>query len=233
MVSSNVIADKRAFYQRADVARGYEGQRFGGRAGRRILERELALALTLLPPGGRVADVGSGPGILAEALQRRGDRALACDASLEMLRLARARGVLNAVQADAFSLPLAAGAFDHVASVRLLFHFRDVLPLLAELRRIVGPGGSLVCDTYTWSLRSLAPLGRERWGGKVATIGGASFRALATTAGWRVSEERRCFLLSPFVCRLLPLRLTLLLERLERRVPSALLCRSFWKLVAR
>lgn len=232
MGAPQAVVEKRTFYQRPEVAEGYEAQRFGGRTGQHILQRELDMALSLIPRGGQVADVGSGPGILAEALQRRGDRPIACDTSLEMLRIARRRGVRAAVQADAFALPLADGACDNASSIRLLFHFQDVTPLLKELRRVVRPGGTLVCDTYTWSLRSLAPIGRQRWGAKVASLSSERFREQAAEAGWRVREERRCFLTSPFVYRLLPLPLALTLERIERRVPSRLLCRSFWKLEA-
>ena len=231
-MASRAVLEKRSFYQRLEIAEGYEAQRFGGRTGRHILRREIDLALSLIPAGGRVADVGSGPGILAEALQRRGDRAVACDTSLEMLRIARQRSVRDTVQADAFALPLVDGAFDNASSIRLLFHFQDVVPLLTELRRVVRPGGTLVCDTYTWSTRSLVPIGRQRWGSKVATLSSRRFREQASEAGWRVREERRCFLVSPFVYRLLPIPIALTLERLERRVPSRLLCRSFWRLEA-
>lgn len=139
---------------------------------------------------------------------------------------------LALVQADAFSLPLAPGACDAVTSLRVLFHFDDVRPLLKEMRRATRPGGRLVCDTSAWSPRSLLPLGRGRWGERVATISRQRFRAIAQAAGWKVVEERPCFLISPYMYRRLPLPLVRRLERLERHLPEPLLCRVFWGLEA-
>ena len=226
------VAEKRAFYRRPEVAGSYEAQRFGGASGERVNARELALVAELLPAGGRVADVGCGTGRLTAALRRRGDTVVPCDASLAMLAVAVRQGAGPCVQADAFALPLADGACDGAASVRLLFHFADPAPLLRELRRITRHGGVLVCDTYSWSPRSRLPLGRRRWGARVATIRRDAFLRLAVSVGWSLRAARPCFLVSPYVYRRLPLLAVRLLERLERRVPRPLLCRTFWALEA-
>jgi len=113
-----------------------------------------------------------------------------------------------------------------------LFHFAQPGPLLAELRRIVQPGGVLVCDTYSWSARALVPLGRRRWGAGVSTIRRGEFCRLAASLGWRVVTEYPCFLISPYIYRRLPLPFVRVLERLERRLPTVLLCRVFWALEA-
>jgi len=224
--------EKRSFYRRVDVADTYDAQRFGGDSGARVNARELALACDLLPAGGVVADVGCGTGRLTKALRGRGDRVIPCDASLAMLRVAGRGGAGPAVQADAFALPLSDGACDGIATVRFLFHFADPAPLLRELRRVTSAGGTLVCDTYSWSPRSLLAVGRQRWGARVATVGRDEFRSLARAAGWDLRVARPCFLISPYVYRRLPLPVVGVLERLERRVPRFLLCRTFWALEA-
>jgi SAM-dependent methyltransferase len=225
-------AEKRDFYRLTGVAGAYEAQRFGGASGAHVNARELALVCALLPPGGPYADVACGTGRLTSALRLRGDLVLPCDSSLAMLRVAQRNGVGPVVQADAFRLPVSDAGCAGAVTLRLLFHFADPAPLLRELHRIVRPGGTLVCDTYTWSARALLPLGRERWGAGVSTIGRARFQALAAACGWSVREQRPCFLLSPYIYRRLPLPVVRRLERLERRLPAALLCRAFWQLEA-
>lgn len=226
------VAEKRAFYRLEDVAGAYDAQRFGGASGAHVNARELALVCELLPPGGPHADIACGTGRLTAALRARGDTVVPCDSSLAMLHVASLNQVGPVVQADAFALPVADARCAGAATLRLLFHFADPGPLLGELRRVVRPAGTLVCDTYSWSARAVLPLGRQRWGAGVSTISRARFRALAAAKGWSVREERPCFLVSPYIYRRLPLPAVLLLERLERRLPAALLCRVFWSLTA-
>ena len=225
------VAEKRSFYQQVEVARSYEQQRFGGLSGAWVNRREIDIVLRLLPRGGTVADVGCGTGRLAQALAGRGDHVVGLDTSLAMLGLARRRGAA-CVQADAFHLPVRSAAVDVVTAVRLLFHFDEPGPLLQEFRRLTRDGGTLVCDTYTWSPRSLIAVGRGQWGERVATIGRQAFRAVANACGWSVAQEQPCFLFSPYVYRRLPLPMARSAARLEQAVPSALLCRTFWALRA-
>lgn len=225
-------AQKRAFYRQPEVAAGYDEQRFGGASGARVNARELAIMAALLPASGTLADIGCGTGRLSAVLQARGQPVASCDSSLSMLGVARSHGVRGLVAADAFVLPFRPGVLDGVATLRVLFHFADPGPLLREFRRICRPGATLACDTYTWSPRALIALGSKRWGSKVAPIPRARFRALARACGWRVVEERPCFLISPYAYRRLPLPIVQLLERLERRAPPQLLCRVFWRLEA-
>lgn len=225
-------AEKRAFYRRAAVAATYDDQRFGGVSGAHVNSRELALVESLLPSGGIVADVACGTGRLTARLRARGDTVLPCDSSFAMLQVARSHGVGPVAQGDAFALPIADGTCDGAATLRVLFHFADPAPMLGEVRRIVRPGGILVCDTYSWSIRALSSVGRRRWGAGVSTIGREQFRMLAGQCGWTVREEYPCFLVSPYLYRRLPLPLVRSLERLEGRLPARLLCRVFWALEA-
>ena len=226
------IEVKREFYRRPEIVARYETQRFGGAGGLRVNQRELEIVTRLLPIGGTMADVGCGTGRLLPLLRERADNVVGFDASLPMLHEASTRLPGALVQADAFSLPVIRGVFDAVASLRLLFHFDNPAPLLRELRRITRPGGTLVCDTSTWSPRSLLPIGKVQWGDRVATIRRADFRVLAHAAGWRVRAENACYLISPHMYRLLPLPIVRGMEALEARLPDELLCRVFWALEA-
>jgi SAM-dependent methyltransferase len=193
-----------------------------------VNRRELTIVRRLLPAGARALDLGCGTGRLSAALRGDGHRTVALDASAEMLRLARQRAGVPAVQSDAFALPLADGAFDAVVALRLLFHFPDPRPLLSEMRRVVRPGGGLVFDTYRWTPRALVPLGRGSWGERVFVH---RIEPLAAELGLAVAAADDRFLFSPYLYRLLPLPLVRALDRLEPRVPPRWRARTFWRLV--
>jgi SAM-dependent methyltransferase len=228
------VTAKRDFYRRPEIAAAYEEQRFGGASGAYVDAREWQLARSLLPRTCLAIDVGCGTGRLLPRLRRRAERVIGVDASLPMLAVARAHGAGDALlaQGDAFQLPFATNSCDAVVSLRFLFHFADPAPLLGELRRVTRAGGTLVCDTATWSPRSLVSLDRRRWGDRVATITPARFRALASATGWRVRAERSAFLVSPYLYRQLPLPAARALEAVEHALPAAMRCRAFWALEA-
>jgi len=173
------VVEKREFYRQSEVAGTYDAQRFGGASGAHVNARELALVCQLLPPGGPQADIACGTGRLTAILRQRGDVVVPCDASLAMLRVAQRHAVGPVVQADAFSLPIADAACAGAAALRLLFHFAQPGPLLAELRRIVQPGGVLVCDTYSL-------VGARARAARSAALGGRASvpSAGASFAGW-------------------------------------------------
>lgn len=85
--------------------------------------RRLARFAKRVEPGGLVADLGSGPGWYAASLQRRGFRAVALDASREMLRaLPGRRGGERRVQADLAALPFARGSLQGAWAINCLQH---------------------------------------------------------------------------------------------------------------
>ena len=98
-----------------------------------------------LPPGGHVLDVATGTGLVAAELLRRGFRVTGLDQSPEMLAVARRRfgGRVDLVEAAADSLPFPDGSFDHLTFTYLLRYVDDPGATLAELGRVVRPGGVL------------------------------------------------------------------------------------------
>ncbi len=90
-------------------------------------------------------DVATGTGLVAAELLRRGFRVTGLDQSEEMLAIARRRLGRQAelVQASAESMPLADATFDHVTFTYLLRYVDDPEATLAELTRVVRPGGTV------------------------------------------------------------------------------------------
>ena len=99
-----------------------------------------------VPPGtGIVLDVAAGTGLVTEALLEHGraGRVVALDQSEPMLALAVARSDARAtfVLGQAERLPFPDGSFDALTVTYLLRYVDDPAATLAELVRVVKPGG--------------------------------------------------------------------------------------------
>ena len=100
--------------------------------------------LPLFRPGHRVLDLGCGTGEDAIRLSREGVSVRALDASAEMVRIARSRGV-DAEVASIECLDAFTGPFDGVISnFGALNCVEDLPSLRLSLRRMVSPNGYLV-----------------------------------------------------------------------------------------
>ncbi len=126
----------------------------------RLLERldEIPLA------PGRILDVGCGPGSGSLGLKRRYAKAevVALDLALPMAKLARRqagwwRPRYAVVCGDATALPLADASIDLLFSNLCMQWIPDVPALFAEWRRVLAPGGLLLCSSFgpdtLWELR--------------------------------------------------------------------------------
>jgi SAM-dependent methyltransferase len=110
-------------------------------------ERPAMLELAGDVTGRRILDAGCGAGPLFAALRDRGAIVTGIDASAGMLELARRRLGADAdlrVADLAGPLPFPDGAFDDVLASLVLHYLRDWGPTLAELRRVLTPGGRLI-----------------------------------------------------------------------------------------
>jgi ubiquinone/menaquinone biosynthesis C-methylase UbiE len=108
-----------------------------------------------LRAGERVLDVGCGTGVFLPAVAAvvgSGGRVVGLDHSEAFLREARARvadqgleAVVSLVSADAQRLPFDDDSFDAAHTERVLMHLEDPDGAIRELRRVVRPGGRVVC----------------------------------------------------------------------------------------
>jgi demethylmenaquinone methyltransferase / 2-methoxy-6-polyprenyl-1,4-benzoquinol methylase len=96
-------------------------------------------------PGDRVLDVATGTGLVAaELIRQKGCTVVGVDQSADMLAVAR-RHVpqVELVEASAESLPFEDASFDALTFTYLLRYVDDPGATLAELARVVRPGGTI------------------------------------------------------------------------------------------
>ena len=138
--------------------------------------RARAVALSGAGPGMRVIDVATGTGDLAIALARAvapGGEVVGCDFSEEMLVRARRKAPkLRFEFADALSLPYAGDSFDAATVGFGARNFADLERGIAEMVRVVRPGGRVVILEITTPLREpLAGFYRQWFDRLVPAVG--------------------------------------------------------------
>jgi 2-polyprenyl-6-hydroxyphenyl methylase/3-demethylubiquinone-9 3-methyltransferase len=102
-------------------------------------------------PDALLLDVACGGGLMAPYVAARGYRHLGFDLSASAVGVARRHGV-HALRADARAIPLSDGCADVVVAGEVLEHVPDLRSAVAEVCRVLRPGGLLVVDTIadTW-----------------------------------------------------------------------------------
>lgn len=113
----------------------------------RYYERPEMLRLAGDVAGRRILDAGCGAGPLSEALRAKGAVVTGFDSSAAMVSLARKRLGEDAelfVADLAAPLPFADAEFDDVVASLVLHYLEDWSGPLAELRRVLKPGGRLL-----------------------------------------------------------------------------------------
>lgn len=131
--------------------------------------RDDAIARATLPPGAIVADVGTGTGFVLQGLLPYAAQLVGFDASPEMLQvaaenLADAGDRVELRVADGAALPAEDDTFDAVFANMYLHHAPDPARAIAEMARILKPGGRLTItdlDSHdqAWMQEEMA----DRW----------------------------------------------------------------------
>lgn len=167
------VAESEAIAEMADARRFNEfmgGNRFRQEDYRRLAREAVALGV---PPGGRVLDVGTGPGFVAmevaRLLQGTGCQVVGMDLSRAMLTIAAENaakeglnGTLTWREGDAKAMPFDDGEFDLIVCNDSLHHWEDPLPVFDEIARVLkGDGKCVVHDSkrlQKWTARLFSRL---------------------------------------------------------------------------
>jgi SAM-dependent methyltransferase len=115
---------------------------------------DMLAALGVGRPGQRVLDLGTGTGLVARALARRGARVCGTDIAPGQIEAARAEARREGLDIDfrvapAESCPHADASFDVVTASQCWMYF-DAERTIAEVRRVLAPGGVLATTHFSW-----------------------------------------------------------------------------------
>ncbi len=153
--------------------------------------RRLALDTVGVSSDDLVPDIACGTGDLAEASVARGARVIGLDFAREMLRGAFVRGVPSLAQADAQQLPVADGIADVITCGFALRNFADLEVALAEMARVLAPGGRIALVEVDAPDNALLRLGhRLHFEWLVPAIGGL----LSDRSAYRYLPESTVYL---------------------------------------
>jgi 2-polyprenyl-6-hydroxyphenyl methylase/3-demethylubiquinone-9 3-methyltransferase len=135
------------------VLRGLNPARFGYM--RRVLLEELKID----PRGRKTLDVGGGGGLLAEEFARLGCEVTGIDPSAKSLEAARSHAKAAGLdieyrQASGENIPFPDGTFDIVYCCDVLEHVQDLRKVIAEISRVLEPGGVFLYDTINRTFKS-------------------------------------------------------------------------------
>jgi SAM-dependent methyltransferase len=111
---------------------------------RHELRERLLLDLFLsASPGPKVLDGGAGQGTMSSRLERLGFQVTSTDVSAAVVDLLRENVMGEVLEADLGELPFADATFDSAVLGEVLEHVEDDRGALAELARVLRPGGVL------------------------------------------------------------------------------------------
>jgi ubiquinone/menaquinone biosynthesis C-methylase UbiE len=147
----NQRLDNRAYYD--DFAGWYERERH--LPYHRMLDDLEVELVERYGAGKDVLEVGCGTGLILHRTARCARSAAGIDLSGGMLARAAHRG-LHVAQASATDLPIATSSVDVAYSFKVLAHIPNITGALAEMARVVRPGGWVLAEFY--NARSLRRL---------------------------------------------------------------------------
>lgn len=128
-----------------DAHAGWWQEEFTDGADPEYVEQILPLAAQDLPPSGLALDIGCGEGQVARVLQDAGLDVVGLDMSgAQVAEAARRGGGPAYARASAEVLPVRSGSVDVAVACLVLEHVPDLDATLAEVGRVVRPGGRFV-----------------------------------------------------------------------------------------
>ncbi|HEY4333078.1 MAG TPA: class I SAM-dependent methyltransferase [Ilumatobacteraceae bacterium] len=171
-----------------------------------------------LQPGDLVLDVGAGFGRHCFEVARRGGRVVALDYAADEVEATRATlgGMVDAgeipleryvgvLQGDATRLPFPDSTFDHVITSEVLEHIQNDVGAIAEMVRVLKPGGTFAGTVPTWLPEKINWMLSDEYhapiavGGHVRIYSATELKAKLRSAGLQVTGSHHAHALhSPY-----------------------------------
>jgi len=149
-----------------------------------------------LEKGSRIVDLASGTGDLTRSLLGRGFDVVSADLSFGML--SAGHNMISSVQSDASRLPFAAHSFDGLVCGYALRNFTDLAVCVAEMGRVVRPGGRIALLDVAEPSSKIMRTGYDLWFRRcVPVIGGL----LSDARAYRYLPESTVYLPEPSTFR--------------------------------
>jgi len=152
-----------------------------------------ALARMPVETGETVLDLGSGSGYALRAMRERGvDRGYGLDGAPRMARNARAYTDdpdVGFVVGDFGTLPFADDSVDHAFSMEAFYYASDPHETLAELRRVLRPGGTFYCAVNYYEENVHSHDWQEHITVEMTRWDRAEYRRAFREAGFHVAEQ--------------------------------------------
>lgn len=160
LLDDDRLQDRGVHVEPVDAATAYRQQAPGYDAGEGgglfALDEPLVAEFLAGRPAGVALDAACGTGRFAELLHAAGHRVVGVDASEDMLAIARERVPEGTFHVGALDhLPLADDSVDVIVCALALVHVPDLGPVIAELARVLRPGGDLVISDLHAELTTL------------------------------------------------------------------------------
>ena len=161
-------------------------------------------SLRQYPPGGPVLDIGGGNGHVSAAIQQSGFDAVLLEPSMQAARNAQGRGIERVICATLSDARIADHSLSAVGAFDVLEHVEDDAGFVADVRRILRPGGRFYLTVpafrFLWSAYDEHVGHFRRY-----TLG--SLSRMLRAGGFQVERATYLFGLLPlpiFACRSLP-----------------------------
>ena len=152
-----------------------------------LRERLLLDLLRSGDPGPLVLNAGAGAGSFSLRLAESGFEVTSVDASEAAVEVLRARVPGEVAQADVTALPFADAAFDAAVLGEVLEHVEDDHGALAEVARVLKPGGVLALSVPA-NPKRFGP--SDRWAGHVRRYSRSELIGVSETGGFTVERCR-------------------------------------------